>query len=206
MTRLYLKSNINLCVSFSRTDHLFLRSNISFLHSSQWITWLTLLCLVLYSYYHYFTHLKGFHRTLSDSKFSPVYRTLLNILSDLNNVVFWIVSTRPFISKTICPCTNLLMTVPSVPITTSIIVTFMLHSFSVIEQGLGMYLSFRIPLALWSAGAAMPIIRQVLFVDNHFLWCLAEIRWSVCISKSQSILFIWFYWSHWGLSIYHLLV
>ena len=48
---------MSLCVTFSRTDvglyiyHLFVWSNLNFLHSSQWITLPTQLCLVLYSFW-----------------------------------------------------------------------------------------------------------------------------------------------------------
>ena len=50
-----LKSHRSLWVSFSRTDaelciyHFFARSNLNFLHISQWITLPTQSCLVLYS-------------------------------------------------------------------------------------------------------------------------------------------------------------
>ena len=51
-----LKSHRSLCVSFSRTGaelciyHLLVRSNLNFLHISQWITLPTQSCLVLYSF------------------------------------------------------------------------------------------------------------------------------------------------------------
>ena len=50
------KSQRSLCVSFSRTAaglciyHLFVWSNLNFLHISQWITLITHSCLVLYSF------------------------------------------------------------------------------------------------------------------------------------------------------------
>ena len=50
------KSHRSFCISFSRTDvglciyHLFVGSNLNFLHSSQWITLPTQSCLVLYSF------------------------------------------------------------------------------------------------------------------------------------------------------------
>ena len=50
------KFHRNLCVLFSRTCaglyiyHLFVWSNLNFLHNSQWITLPTLSCLVLYSF------------------------------------------------------------------------------------------------------------------------------------------------------------
>ena len=40
-----------------------------------------------------------FHRSLNDSKSPQVSRTLLSILPDLSNVVIWIVSPRPLISR-----------------------------------------------------------------------------------------------------------
>ena len=51
-----LKSHRSLCVAFSRTGaglciyHLFIWSNLNFLHISQWITLPTQSCLVLYSF------------------------------------------------------------------------------------------------------------------------------------------------------------
>ena len=69
------------------------------------------------------------HRSLSDSKSSQVSRTLLSILTVLNNTVFCMKSIRPLISKSSSPFINPLVTVPSVPITIGITVTFMFHSF-----------------------------------------------------------------------------
>ena len=70
-----------------------------------------------------------YHWSLSDSKPPQVSRTLLSILAALNDAVVWMVSTRPLISKPSSPCTNPLVTVPRVPITIGITVTFMFHSF-----------------------------------------------------------------------------
>ena len=66
-------------------------------------------------------------------------------MADPNNAVVWTVSTRPDISKSSSPCTNPLATVPKVPITIGIIVTFMFHSFfsNPLQSG-GTYPSFRI--------------------------------------------------------------
>ena len=69
-----------------------------------------------------------FHCSLSDSKFPKVYRTLLSILADLNNVIVWMVSTRPPNFKSSSPFYNHLVTVPKAPITTVLIVTCMFHS------------------------------------------------------------------------------
>ena len=70
-----------------------------------------------------------FHWSLSDSKSPQVSRTFLGILAVLNNVVFWMVSTCPLISKSSSPLNNPLVTVPKAPITIGIVVTFMFHSF-----------------------------------------------------------------------------
>ena len=61
-----------------------------------------------------------FYQSLSDIKSPQVSRTLLSILVDLDNAVVWMISTRPFISKS-----------PN-PLVTVQIVTFMFHSFFLI--------------------------------------------------------------------------
>ena len=86
-----------------------------------------------------------FHWSLIDRKSPQVSRTLLSILAVLNNVVVWMVSTRPLTSKSNSPFSNPLVTVPNAPITIGIIVTFMFHSFfSIPYQGRGTYLSLHI--------------------------------------------------------------
>ena len=67
-----------------------------------------------------------FHWNLSDCKYPQVSRTLLSILAVLNNVVVWMVSTRPLTSKSSSPFSNPLVTVPNAPITIGIIVTYVL--------------------------------------------------------------------------------
>ena len=147
----FSRTDAGLCIY-----HFFVWSNLNFLHISLFITLPTHLYLVLYSFcanllhsliiwlmasslsphYYYFTLLRVFHTSvrrwflnglLSDSKSPQVSRTLLSIL---DNVVLWVVSIRPLISKSSSPCTNLLVTVQSAPITIDIIVTFMFHIFS----------------------------------------------------------------------------
>ena len=70
-----------------------------------------------------------FHWSLSDSKSPQVSRTLLSILAVLNNVVVWMVSTRPPTSKSSSPFSNPLVTIPNAPITIGIIITLLFHSF-----------------------------------------------------------------------------
>ena len=73
--------------------------------------------------------LRVFHWSLSDSKSPQVSRTLLSILADLNNVVIWIFSTCPLISKSSSSFIDPLKIVPSAQITIGITVTFMFHGF-----------------------------------------------------------------------------
>ena len=87
-------------------------------------------------------HLMVFHWTLRDSKSPQVSRTLLSILAVLNNIVVWMVSTRPLTSKSSSPFSNPLVTVPNAPITIGIIVTCMFHSFSILLQSRGTCPSF----------------------------------------------------------------
>ena len=70
-----------------------------------------------------------FHWSLSDSKFPQVSRTLLSFVAVLNNVVVWMVSTRPPIFKPSTPFNNPSVTAPKASVTIGIIVTCMFHSF-----------------------------------------------------------------------------
>ena len=133
-----------------------------------------------YLYYNYnlpwsFSHqrqLMVFHWSLSDSK-SQVSSTLLSILAVLNNVIVWMVSSRPPTSKSTSPFSNPLVTVPKAPILIGIMVSFMFHSlfvFSILLQGRGTYPSFHI-LAVLFCGQPGQQSRQScklsFFVDNY---------------------------------------
>ena len=95
--------------------------------------------------------------------------------------VFWPISTMllfawsPLIllfSKFTSPCANPLVTVPRVPITIGITVTFIFHSvFNSLERS--KYLSFfslSFNSTLWSAGTAKSKIRQVLFYYYYYYY------------------------------------
>ena len=131
-----------------------------------------------------------FHWSLSDSKSPQVSRTLLSVLAILNNV-FWMVSTRPLTSKSSSPFSNPLVTVPNAPITIGIIVTFMFHSFfnSLARSKYLSIFSHSFSFILWSAGTAKSTILQILFFFFFLIiirsGLLAEIRWSMCMSKSH---------------------
>ena len=150
-----------------------------------------------------------FHWSLSDSKSSQVSRTLLSILAVLNNVVVWMVSTRPPTSKSSSPFINPLVTVPKTPIASGIFATFIFHSFfNTLARSRYLYLfSLSFSFILWSAGRAKSIfckfsIFVLLIIIRSGL--LAEIRWSVWKSKSDCILYVLFSWTDAGLCIYHL--
>ena len=148
---------------------------------------LSLLLLLLFYY------LRVFHISVSDNKFPQVSRTLLSILVELNNAVVWIVSTYPLILKPSCPFTNPLVTVPRAPITIGITVIFMFYGFFQFPSKVQVLnlLSLSFSFTLWLAGTAKS---TVLFFLLIIIRCdrLAEIKWSVCISKSQRSLCVSF--------------
>ena len=174
-------------------------------------------------YYHYYLLLQSFshqrqlmvfHWSLSDSKSPQVSRSLLKILAVLNNVVVWIFSTRPPISKSSSPFSNPLVTVPKSTNYSGIIVTCMFNSFFNTLARLR-YLSFFLTFFQFYS-----VVSRDSKVDNFaislffffFLLIiirsdlLAEIRWSVCMSKFQRSLCVLFSMTGAGLCIYHLLV
>ena len=110
-----------------------------------------------------------FHWNLSDSKSPQVSRTLLwpfsIMLAVLKNAVVWMVSTRPPTSKFPNPFSNPLVTVPNIPITVGIIVTWMFHSFfnSLARLRYLSFFSHSFSFILWSAGITKSTILQVLF-------------------------------------------
>ena len=94
--------------------------------------------------------LLGFYWSLIDSK-SPLFSMIL--VSILADAVVWMVLIRPLISKTSSEVTNPLVTVPRIPITIVITVTFMVNRFSFSLPGswylFSVSLSFN--CTLWSA-------------------------------------------------------
>ena len=130
-----------------------------------------------------------FHRSLSDSKFPQVSRTLPCILAALNNSVVWNVSTRPPTPKSSSNFSNPSITVPKAPITIGVIVTFMFHIFfnSLARSRYLSFFSHSFSFILWSAGTVKSTILLVLFFLLIIIrsGLLAKIRWSVCMSKSH---------------------
>ena len=151
-----------------------------------------------------------FYWSLSDSKSPQVYRTLLSILTVLNNDIVWMVSTHPPTSKSFNPFNNPLVTVPKAPIMIGTIITFMFHSFSN-SLARFRYLSFfslSFSFIQWSAETAKSKILQVFFflLITIRSGLLAEIRWSIWMSKSQRSLCMSFSRTDIKLCIYHLFV
>ena len=153
-----------------------------------------------------------YHWSLSDSKSPQVSRTLLSILSVLNNAVVWMVSTRPVISKSSSPFNNPLITVPKAPITIGIIVTFMFHSFfnALARSRYLSFFSHSFSFILWSAGMAKSTILQILFFFCCCWLLLGLVFWprlgdlSAC--QSHNSLCVSFSRTDAGLCIYHLFV
>ena len=104
------------------------------------------------------------YRSLSESKSPQVSKTLLSILAVLNNVVVWMVSTRPSSSKYPNPFYNPLVTVTKESITICIIVMF--HSFfnSLANSRYLSFFSLSFSFIKWPAGTAKSTILQVLFI------------------------------------------
>ena len=78
-----------------------------------------------------------FHWSFSDSKSPQVSRTLLSNLAVLNNVVVWMVSTRPPTSKSSSPFNSPLLTVPNAPI----IIIIILIIFGVFNTSISWWFS-----------------------------------------------------------------
>ena len=145
-----------------------------------------------------------FHWSLSNNKSTQVSRTLFSILAVLNNAVVWMVSTHPPILQVLQSLNNPLVTVPNAPTTIRIIVIFMFHCvFNSLARS--RYLSFfwqSFSFILWSAWTAKSTILQILFFFLLLLLLLliiirfgllAEIRLSVCMSKSHKSLCVSFF-------------
>ena len=130
-----------------------------------------------------------------------VFHISVSILAVLNSAVVWMVCTHPPTSKSFSPFNNPLVTVLKAPITIGIFITFMFHSFfySLAKSRYLSFFSHSFSFILWSDGTAKSTILQILFLIFSFFFflfiiirsgLLAEIRWSVCMSKFQWSLFV----------------
>ena len=133
-----------------------------------------------------------FHWRLSDSKSPQVSRPILSILAVFINAVVWMVSTQPPTSKSSWPFNNSLVTVPKAPITIGIIVTLIFHSFFN-SLARSRYLSLFQFYSVVSRDSKVHNFADVLILLIIIRsGLLAEIRWSVCISKSNRSLCVSF--------------
>ena len=133
-----------------------------------------------------------FHWSLSDSKFPQVSRTILSILAVLNNVVFWMVSTRLPTPKSSSPFSNPLVTVPNAPVTIGIIVTSMFHSFfnSLAKSRYLSFFSHSFSFTLWSAETAKStLLLLLLFTPRvfHTQRYPMVFHWSLSENKSPDV-------------------
>ena len=149
-----------------------------------------------------------FHWRLSDRKSHQISRTLLRILAVFKNAVVWMIFTRPPTSKSSRPFNNPLVTVPNAPITIGIIVTFIFHSFFQFSSKVEVLISLFTFFQFYSAVSRDSKVDN--FADFFLLIIItsglrAEIRWSLCISKSHRSLCVSFSRTGAGLCIYHLL-
>ena len=164
-----------------------------------------------------------FHWSLGGSKSPQASRTLLSILVNLNNAEVWMVvlndgvglmvSTRPVTSKSPSPFNNPLVIVPKAPITIGIIVTFMFHSFFFNSLARSRYFFFFFTFFRFYSvvsrdskvdNFANSLFFLLLIINRPGL--LAEIRWSVCTSKSHWSLCVSFSRTGTRVCIYHLFV
>ena len=138
--------------------------------------------------------------SLSDNKSPQVSRILLSILADLNNAVVWMVPTRPLISESLYQsfgdCTkntnynryNRHFHVPQ------------FFQFPSKVQVLILLFIFFQFYCVVSWDSKFSLFLLIITRSDR----LADIRWSVCISKSQRSLCILFFRTDVGLCVYHL--
>ena len=145
-----------------------------------------------------------FHWSLSDSKSPQVSRTLLF----LNNVVVWMISTRPPTSKSSSPFKNPLVTVPKAPIPIGTIVTFIFHSFfqfpSKVQVLILLFTFFQFYSVVSQDSKIHNFVSSLFFIDYYIAGLLAKNKQSVCMSKSHRSLCVSFSRSDAGWCIYHL--
>ena len=128
-----------------------------------------------------------FHWSLSHSKSSQDSRTLLTLLDCLNSAEVWMVSTSPLISNFSRPFISPLVTVLITPITIVITVSCIFHSFFFQFPSKVQVLIFLFALFLYYSVACRDGKVQISassFFTSTKSGRMAEIRWSVCFSKS----------------------
>ena len=135
----------------------------------------------------------------SDGNFPQVSRTFPSILAVLDNAVVWMIFVRPPISKLSSTFTKPLGIVTSAPITIVITVTSMFRSFfqfsSKVEVLITLFPFFQFYPVVSRNGKVHNSEGSLLLLTITRSGRLAEIRWSVGISKSHCILYVSFSWT-----------
>ena len=148
--------------------------------------------LASFSHQWCFFTLVVFHWSLSVGKSREGSRTRFSILADLSNAFVWIVSILPLISISSCPFSRLLGIFPSTPTTINITLKLMfLNVFNSLARSKYFPIfSLSSISTVWPVGTAKSIKQQFFLLTLGLVFC--KIRASVCISKSQRILWVSF--------------
>ena len=126
-----------------------------------------------------------FHLNLSDSKSPQVFRILLSILVNLNNVVVWMVLICPLISYFTSPLSKSLGTVPRALITIGIAITLIFHCF-LCSLARSKYLSLSslsLIVVCWNVKFSFLFI---ITKSGFLIW----IWWSICFSKFKRLIMV----------------
>ena len=150
-----------------------------------------------------------FHWSLSDSTSPQVFRTFLSILAALNNSVVWMVFADLPTSMSSCPFNFPWVTVAKALIKIGIIVTFMFHIFpfpSKVKLLIILLTFFQFYSVVSRGSKVQNFVSSVVLSIIISCGLLAEIMWSVSMSKSYRTLCVSFSRRYAGLCIYHLIV
>ena len=133
-------------------------------------------------------HISVFQWSLSHSKSTQVFRTLLSILAVLHNIVVRMVLIFLLISSSSSPLNRYFKDVPSAPVTHDIIITLMFHSLfsSLANSNYLSTFSLSFTFTQLSNRRASSTILFLLFITRSDL--VTGIRSSVFIFKSLKIL------------------
>ena len=145
------------------------------------------------------------HWSLKDIKSPRVSRILLNILSDLNNAVVWMVSTHPLISKSTSPFNNLRVNVLRTPVTIGHFHVPKFFQFpNKVKLFIFLYTIFQFYSMVNRDSKVHNSASSLVFADYHKVWWFGRDRWSLCTSKSERSFCVSFFRTDSGLCIYHL--
>ena len=135
----------------------------------------------------------SFYWRLRDNKFPRVTRTLLSILADLSHVVVWMVLIIPLIYTSTSLFFRFLRTILSAPNTLTL--TFQFFSFLWQDPSICLFVFafFYFHSLVCQNGKIHKTADSLTFLlINTRTGLLARIRWSVCISESQRMLWVSF--------------